>query len=413
MNDTGIRTLRVLFVSSEYPPETGFGGIGTYTRNAAEGLAARGHEVHVVCRAANNSARDETVNGVSIHRISGGEYPLPQGRAWYPLRTICYRLIPQSLVKAAWSREVGRKYNELAYAGTSFDIVEYPECGGEGFYLSRTIGYTAVARLHTPWELIRRFDRIQEPALDRFLLSYMESSSCRAAAMVSSPSQALGILMKRMWRLRAVLVCPNFLPVAEYPQTGGGDWIYVGRIERVKGTHLLIEAYGRLCETRQPPPLLLLGHAYGRLPDGKPYGEMIREHIVRKKLDNKVTWIEGVSHDTVIGHMSRSSAIIVPSLWENGPFAVLEAMSCGLAVVAARAGGLPEMIKDGENGILFQSGSAEALQAALATLLDNPGLAGRLGSAARDSAMRGYDAGRCLPALEKLYLKVLEKKTHG
>ena len=72
--------MKILYISREYPPETGFGGIGTYTKCIAEGMAARGHEVHVISGNMINENQIQNVNDVTIHRIRSGHYPLPQNR---------------------------------------------------------------------------------------------------------------------------------------------------------------------------------------------------------------------------------------------------------------------------------------------------------------------------------------------
>jgi glycogen synthase len=124
--------MNILFISNEYPPDTGFGGIGTYSRHAAEGLALRGHNVHVICRSIDAASSTVSENGVTLHRLVPGPYPLPQGRAFFLPRQICYRMIPQSLVRLAWATTVANACSTLINKAGPFDIIEYPECGAEG-----------------------------------------------------------------------------------------------------------------------------------------------------------------------------------------------------------------------------------------------------------------------------------------
>ena len=81
--------MNILYISNEYPPETGYGGIGTYTVHIAEGMAARGHSVHVLCRSQSTEVFTVKQHGVVVHRTPPGVYPLPSQRMYYPLRKLC------------------------------------------------------------------------------------------------------------------------------------------------------------------------------------------------------------------------------------------------------------------------------------------------------------------------------------
>lgn len=182
--------MNILFISNEYPPDTGFGGIATYSRHAAEGLAMRGHSVHVICRSTSGGDHTSLENGVSVHRVAPGPYPLPQTGLLFLLRKMCYAAIPQSLVRLAWAKTVAKTFVRLVKEGGSFDIIEYPECGAEGFYLEPVVrghGCATVARLHTPWEIIHSFDKLKEPFFDVKFQSFIERASARCASTVLRP----------------------------------------------------------------------------------------------------------------------------------------------------------------------------------------------------------------------------------
>ncbi|MDD5674736.1 MAG: glycosyltransferase, partial [Chitinivibrionales bacterium] len=93
--------LRILYISNEYPPQTGFGGIATYTKTIAEIMAERGHAVQVLARSPEGVTFIETVNGVTVHRISAGTYRLPEGKLAYPLRRVCRSAFPHTLAYRA------------------------------------------------------------------------------------------------------------------------------------------------------------------------------------------------------------------------------------------------------------------------------------------------------------------------
>src|SRR5687767_10025275 len=118
--------MKVLFLSFEYPPETGFGGIGTYTWYQARALVKLGHEVHVLAGATRStSLRAEGHDGVRVYRFRTDGFLM---RALRPLDK--YRLW--------WTKN--RLENALSmYRGLSalerlhrYDLIEMPECGAEG-----------------------------------------------------------------------------------------------------------------------------------------------------------------------------------------------------------------------------------------------------------------------------------------
>lgn len=384
-------SMRIAYISNEYPPETGYGGIGTYTRYMAEGMAARGHAVWVLCRSASGMPYRREINGVHVQRLSPGTYPLPRSRYLYHARALARRFAHHYLVKMAWAREVRSSLRDIESREGAFDVVEYPECGGEGLLLCTTSSAATVARLHTPWSHIRSYDLLHESSADRLLLGWMERRSTRRATGITSPSSALARRMERQWCLKDVTVFPNPIHSSEYRRTNGRDWIYVGRVERRKGVHVLIAAYARLCRRGTPPLLLLLGRPYGTFADGTSYGSHIQALIERHGLADRVTWVKGVDHDAVGGYLRRAGVAIFPSLWENFPYACLEAMASELAVVASRCGGYPEMIDNHTTGRLFTPESSEELAAILAGLADNPRAVRKLGKAAAESVRRRFD----------------------
>jgi glycosyltransferase involved in cell wall biosynthesis len=405
--------MNILFISNEYPPETGFGGIATYSLHAAEGLAARGHGVQVICRSTDGVNRTLTKNGVVVHRVVPGPYRLPQGRGFFLLRKLCYLCIPQSLVRLAWAATVAQTCVHLAGEGSAFDIIEYPECGAEGLHLAGLgclKGCATVARLHTPWEIIHSLDKLKEPFFDVQLQSRIERLSVHRANAVSAPSQAIAARLSKPWRLSSVKVYPNPLPVSRYSFTTGRDWLYVGRIERRKGVHLLIDAYAATCAQRSPPPLHLVGRPYGLLPCGRPYGDFIRERIRESGMYERIRWVEGVPQGSVQEHLGRSSVAFFPSLWENFPYACIEAMASGCAVVASDCGGFPEMINHDKNGLLFEPGSVSALAGAMCRIMDEDGLARRLGLKAREFAAKGCDQPVVCAQAEGFYQSLLERR---
>lgn len=107
--------------------------------------------------------------------------------------------------------------------------------------------------------------------------------------------------------------------------------------------------------------------------------------------------------------LAASDAMVIPSRWEGLPIALLEAMAMRRAVVATAVGGIPDVIADGENGLLVPPGDRAALARALARLLGDADLRRRLGTAAGALVRRRYDVAGTAAAYEALYREALAR----
>lgn len=161
--------------------------------------------------------------------------------------------------------------------------------------------------------------------------------------------------------------------------------LFVGALRRVKGVHVLLEAYERLTD---PPPLVIAGTMAIDAPSRFPPG---------------VTVLESMPHGTVMAAWRRALFGVFPSLSPE-PFGMVvhEAMSRGKAVIGTEPGGHRDMVVDGENGLLVPSGDVAALAGAMERLIADEELRDRLGAAAELRAER-FKADHWVPTLERLY----------
>ena len=141
-------------------------------------------------------------------------------------------------------------------------------------------------------------------------------------------------------------------------------------------------------------------HCYG---DG-PLLEQTRQAAQEQGLAGQVLF-EGVTSD-VFTPMSQADLFILPSSWEGMPMTIIEAMGTGLSVIASRVGGVPDMVTDGESGLLIEP-TAEALAAAIEKLVRNEALRQSLGKKAREEAQR-FSLPAMAQGYETLYASVTE-----
>jgi glycosyltransferase involved in cell wall biosynthesis len=102
--------------------------------------------------------------------------------------------------------------------------------------------------------------------------------------------------------------------------------------------------------------------------------------------------------------------VVLSSLNEGSPVAIIEAMAAGRPVVSTDVGGVGEVVEDGRSGLLVPSRDAAALARAVTKVLSNPAAAERLGSAARAAVYPKYSSGRLVGDLERLYLALARRK---
>lgn len=166
-----------------------------------------------------------------------------------------------------------------------------------------------------------------------------------------------------------------------------------------KGVSCLLEAFD-IVAARWPagpprPALVYIG-------DGPAAGEIRRTHShLRFRDDVLLTGYRRDAADLIAG----SDVCAMPSLWEDAlPLAVMQPMAMGRPVVASAVGGIPEMVVDGETGLLVPPGDREALAAAIERLLRHPDLARQLGQAARDRVAAHFTPAMQMDALTAIVL---------
>ena len=135
-----------------------------------------------------------------------------------------------------------------------------------------------------------------------------------------------------------------------------------------------------------------------------PY-EVLRKRILAKAgaLKDNIVFTGRVPLDSVPDYLASTDILVVPSRWENFPNVCLEGMAAGRAIVASRAGGLPELLNDGEAGCLVEPANAEAIAQQIIHLLDCPDERFRLGRNARKRLCESYSYSQILPLQEECY----------
>lgn len=188
-----------------------------------------------------------------------------------------------------------------------------------------------------------------------------------------SPSRFLKEKMEEMGFSGRIVHLPHFLPAGDRPgdeNRPGGGILYFGRLSPEKGLGTLLAA-----AERSGLPWKIIG-------DG-PMKDALAQAIRDRSLTN-VTLAGHQPADALVPEIRRSLFVVLPSEWyENQPYAVMEAFALGKPVVAARIGGIPELVRDGETGLTFESGNARDLAEKTDFLSRSPERIGEMGRNAR------------------------------
>lgn len=165
----------------------------------------------------------------------------------------------------------------------------------------------------------------------------------------------------------------------------GGDEqvvLSVGRIEPYKGTHVLVQALALLPDPRHVR-LLVIGAG-----KGEPGVAWLREKARAHGAGDLLDWRPAVPQAELPAYYAAADVCAVPSLHETFGLVALEAMASGIPVVASDAGGLRELVRHGDTGLLCPPGDTSALAEALGVVLGDPSRARRMGAAGAALAQR-------------------------
>jgi glycosyltransferase involved in cell wall biosynthesis len=170
----------------------------------------------------------------------------------------------------------------------------------------------------------------------------------------------------------------------------------------LKGLIPLLEALAKLRVERPDAHLVVVG----RLRDDSPAGAAID----RLGLTGEVTFASGISDDRLVELYAEAEVAVVPSLYEGFSLPAVEAMACGVPLIATTGGALPEVVgTDGVTGLLVPPGDPGALAQAVEVVLDTPELAARLADAGRRRVLDRYTWPACARETAEHYRWIIEE----
>lgn len=181
--------------------------------------------------------------------------------------------------------------------------------------------------------------------------------------------------------------------------------LYTGWITPHKGLHIIIEALPLILEEIPEVKLYIIGEW-----DNGEYGKRVKNLIERHRLNKHLFILGKKSYSEVEKYLQKANVVVIPEQWENmSPVILVEAMAHAKPVVASAIGGLPEFVKDGENGFLVNPKDSTGFAKRIIWIFKNEREAIKMGEQARRDVMKICDEERILKKTLNLYNSLVKQ----
>lgn len=304
-----------------------------------------------------------------------------------------------------------------------FDVIESPEISAEGSYIARVLPELAVvARLHTPTYICRKIAldlptltdrarfrlgalrRLRWQGLPKTIVYNRDSDPeycfTKQVDGIHAPSQAIADCLIEDWDLAPsrISVFPNPFSadssLLELPEPKQALTIgFLGRLEARKGVVEIARAIPRILKYAPHLKFRFMGPTW-------PYRQVDMESWIKKSCSeyiNQITFVGSVSRNQLATELGKCDVIVLPSRWENFPYACWEAMASGRVVIGSAAGGMAEVIQPNQSGLLVPPLSPEAIKVAVLSLVENSERVTSLAASGRRRVINYLSPSRILP----------------
>lgn len=394
---------KVCFISPEYAPVSG--GTGAYVHYLSRALIGRGNRVYIVTGNAEN--KEVKIDG--------------HGRVFF-LKTLNRPGIRSLFFFASTLKRlkgINARFNiDIAHA----NLPLIPS-----FTIPQDFGNTLISTVHSTWkgeaEAIRHkpFSRLNpnEKLMVTFnpLLRVFESKLLRRSEKIIAVSEYTKRELLKHYKVkrRKIQVVHNGVNTQKFRPPKDKSEIkkqmgfkkkdrivlYVGRLYSRKGLYTLIKAIPRVTRKHKDVNFVIAG-------EGLHNEREKLAHFAAKLGVKENTIFTGYFPDEKLPKLYQASDIFLfPTLYENLPFAVLEALSTGLPVVTTRVGGIPEVITNGKNGFLVETSNPEELADRTSSLLEDPRKASKMGRKGRKVVEEKFDWRHIVEEVVEIYSEAL------
>lgn len=359
-----------------------FGGSGVVASEIATGLAERGHSVHVF----SDDVPGRLEGGGANPRVHVVDKP-----ATPPLKHFPYTLALASAIVEVARRErldVVHAHYAVPHAATAYlarQILAAEPGGAAPPKVVTTLHGTDITLVGSDGTFL---------PLTRFAITASDAVTTPSAWLAEATYEKLGVP-----RAMPIEVIPNFVDTARFrpgaPSSGIPTLIHVSNFRALKRVDHVVRVFARVRAAR-PARLRLVG-------EGPERGNV--EYLVASL--GLTSDVDLLGERADLPELLRDAAVfLLPSETESFGLAALEALACGVPVVASRVGGVPEVVEDGKTGFLCGVGDVEAMAAAALRLIGEPALHAAHAAAARARAQT-FARGPAIDRYVALYRRVL------
>lgn len=380
--------MKLLLINNEFPPIGGGGS--TVTKYALRYLVQAGHDVTLITSQFQSLPKREIVEGATVIRIPAIRRYKDFCAAWelvifgvsalvytffYSLRHQIDFIQAYFAVPAGWVAWIVHRVRGIPYA------VYF---GGSDIPGANPSRYKNVYPFLKPLlKAIWRGAEFRTVCSDELVRLAYEADPASTFLMIPN-----GVETDR------------FRPI-DRPANPKITVLFIGRLIRRKGFQRVIKALPRLGElAKQPFEIEVVGSG--------AFQQTLDDLAQERGVSDLIRYVGTVPYDRLEKSYQEADIFVLTSLYEGMPAVILEAMGCGLPIVASDVGGNNEIVKEGENGFLIPGDDGEKLARDLATLINDPELRRRLGKRSRTMALN-YDWGTIMAEYNKLY----ERHTHN
>lgn len=395
--------MKICLISNEYPPETSFGGIGTYTYNLAHGLVKLGNEVSVITKAVGREKIYRDI-GVKVYRVFDKKVP------FRGLTGISNIITGRGFSYYWHSRSVFLKIEEIIKKEGRFDIIEGPLWDGECFAYSPQIGIPLVVRLQTP---IFKSREILGKKQNK-VIEFIEKKSLQKATLIASISKNIGEVVSRHYKIPKDKILLAYLGI-KLPDIADPIFkknsfklLYIGRLEKRKGTAEFIDSLPKILEKNAKITIDIVGKDCYQAPGSSSYLKYFKIKVPQK-FWSRVKFHGFVSNKKLKNFYKNCDIFVAPSRYESFGLIFLEAMAYGKPVIGTKIGGIPEVVIDGKVGILIDVNNPNQIADAVIKVFSDEDLREKMGKNAYNYTRKNFTVESMVDLSFSIYKKAILK----
>jgi glycosyltransferase involved in cell wall biosynthesis len=407
MNPNSGKPLHIALVAPGWP--LGFpNGVVTYVHHLRSGLLELGHRVSVFVHGASSVEK-------GVHLVQSGTVSRAKFRVWSALRK-------SPDFSAGWLARAVADSLLRVHDHDPIDVVEMEESFGVCHHVERFVSIPLVVKLHGPAFLTLAGNGGLDVSMRRRIDE--EGVALRQARVMMAPSQDTADRTVNRYGISQLVptVVRNpislDIPWASLWNVESADQnaiLYVGRFDYIKGADVLLRAFCRMLVGRPGLRLMMVGAQGGTIDvDGQAMtlDSCIAQWFTPEQR-GRIEVLGQRSQDEIIALRAVARVCVVCSRWESQSNVALEAMAQGCPVVATRAGALPELMIDGQTGLLADSADTLDLEEKVLQVIDDDLLAKRIGAGARSYVRRVHAPRNVAAETVGCYREAISLASHG